>query len=230
MAGTAVLRMVVSSDSMKNPTATSQGSSRLAVARQRDVIGICQASVQAPASAASTMLCASRDQPAQMRVVVKAFGVDLVDVLGAGGARREPAAARGHLDAADRRVVARRLRQNLLDRLAGKLRDADLLAVELAELFLLRGVGRRVDAIGERGAQFLRQGAVARAGILAGARRDLGRQQCRHHAVLVGGPGAAVETAETPRRRFPRRRIPSCRPEAVNEPFEAHRHLVQGPA
>ena len=32
MAGTAVLRIVVSNDSMKNPTATSQGSNRLAVA------------------------------------------------------------------------------------------------------------------------------------------------------------------------------------------------------
>src|ERR1700690_2920610 len=32
MAGTAVLRIVVSSDSMKKPTATNQGSSRLAVA------------------------------------------------------------------------------------------------------------------------------------------------------------------------------------------------------
>ncbi len=31
MAGTAVLRMVVSRDSMKNPTATNQGSNRLAV-------------------------------------------------------------------------------------------------------------------------------------------------------------------------------------------------------
>jgi hypothetical protein len=32
MAGTAVLRIVVSNDSMKNPTATSQGNNRLAVA------------------------------------------------------------------------------------------------------------------------------------------------------------------------------------------------------
>jgi hypothetical protein len=32
MAGTAVFRMVVSSDSMKNPTATNQGNRRFAVA------------------------------------------------------------------------------------------------------------------------------------------------------------------------------------------------------
>jgi hypothetical protein len=32
MAGTAVFKMVVSRDSMKNPTATNQGNSRLAVA------------------------------------------------------------------------------------------------------------------------------------------------------------------------------------------------------
>ena len=39
----------------------------------------------------------------------EALAVDLVDVLGARRPRREPAALRDHLDAADRRAVARRL-------------------------------------------------------------------------------------------------------------------------
>ncbi len=42
-----------------------------------------------------------------MRLVAKAFAVNLVDVLGAGRPRGEPAALRADLDAADRRVVVR---------------------------------------------------------------------------------------------------------------------------
>jgi hypothetical protein len=60
MAGTAVFRMVVSSDSMKNPTATSQGSNRLAVALGAMLSAVLNSvGDQAPTSAASTMACAS---------------------------------------------------------------------------------------------------------------------------------------------------------------------------
>ena len=42
---------------------------------------------------------------AQMLFAAEAFSVDFVDVLGAGGPRGKPAAARGRLDAADRCIV-----------------------------------------------------------------------------------------------------------------------------
>ena len=60
MAGTAVFRIVVSNDSMKNPTATSHGNNRLAVAvsamSSESAKSVCR---QAPASAVSTIVCAS---------------------------------------------------------------------------------------------------------------------------------------------------------------------------
>ncbi len=61
MAGTAVFRIVVSRDSMKNPMATSHGSSRLAVPVSAVSLRGCKAGsrAQAPASDASTIRCAS---------------------------------------------------------------------------------------------------------------------------------------------------------------------------
>jgi hypothetical protein len=60
IAGTAVFKMVVSKDSMKNPTATNQGSNRLAVAVSAMLSVAAKAyRRQAPASVPSTMVCAS---------------------------------------------------------------------------------------------------------------------------------------------------------------------------
>ena len=97
MAGTAVFKMVVSSDSMKKPTATSHGSSRLAVSaesavcrglarRQRATLGAGQRRIDDGLRLG--------ESGAQMACVVKTLGVDLVDVLGARRPRREPTAAR----------------------------------------------------------------------------------------------------------------------------------------
>ena len=58
----------------------------------------------------------------QVGLVLETLGVDLVDVLGAGGPGREPAACGDDLQAADRRVVARGAGQLGGDRLAGQLR------------------------------------------------------------------------------------------------------------
>ena len=77
---------------------------RLLIARQDSLH-------QSVASAASTISCASRMICAQMVLAAKALGVDLVDVLGARRPRGEPAVRGDHLDAADRRVVARRARR-----------------------------------------------------------------------------------------------------------------------
>ena len=57
----------------------------------------------------------------QVRPVLETFRVNLVDALRAGRARGEPAAIGGHLQAADRRVVARSVGQLARDRLAREL-------------------------------------------------------------------------------------------------------------
>src|SRR5882757_644243 len=166
MVGTAVFRIVVSSASMKKPMATSQGSSRLAVSlgtgsllRERgihDGLRIGQETLQ-------------------MRFVAKTLGVDLVDILGARRTRREPAAFRGDFDAADGCVVARRVRQHLVDFFAHKFRGPNLCAVEQPEFFLLRRGCRRIDSIGEGFTEFAREFAVGLPGIAAGLRGNLGR-------------------------------------------------------
>src|SRR5882672_851826 len=198
MAGTAVFRIVVSNDSMKKPTATSHGRRRLAVWLKVTVSRACKA-IERLASVG----CERRvhdvlrlgDQPVQMAGVMKALSVDLVNIFGSRRPRGEPTAARSDLDAADGRIVAGCVSQNLIDRLAGELRDPHLRTIELAELFLLLRVCRGVHAVGEHRAQFLSHGAVRIAGIPSGTRRNLRREQRRHQAVLVGRPYAAVATA-----------------------------------
>ena len=68
---------------------------------------------------------------AQVLAAAEAFGVDLVDVFGAGRPRGEPAALRDHLDAADRIAVARRIGQDPLDLLAGQFASPNVLRRQL---------------------------------------------------------------------------------------------------
>ena len=82
IAGTAVFKMVVSKDSMKNPTATNQGSNRLAVAVSAMLSVAAKAYPSGPRERAVDDGLRLSDQPAQMRIAVKTFGVDFVDVLG----------------------------------------------------------------------------------------------------------------------------------------------------
>src|SRR5882762_985732 len=151
MAGTAVFRIVVSNDSMKKPTATSQGSRRLAVWLKATVSCACKA-IERLASVARERRVHDTlrlgDQSVQMPGVVKALGVDLVDIFGSRRPCGEPTAARGDLDAPDGRIVAWRRSQDLIDGLAGELRDPNLLPGEFAELLLLLRVCRGVHAIG----------------------------------------------------------------------------------
>src|ERR1039458_1731531 len=154
MAGTAVFRIVVSSDSMKNPTATSHGSSRLAVSvraissrvgKRERCLSACERCIDD-----ALRLC---DQPAQVFLVMETLGVDLVDIFGSRGPRGKPAAARGDFHAADGRIVAGCTRENLFDGVAGKFRKVHLCGVELGELLFLFRIRRGVDAICENRAQ-----------------------------------------------------------------------------
>src|SRR4030088_3388387 len=111
-AGTAVFRMVVSSDSMKNPTATNQGRRRLAVS-VRVLSRACKAIDRESSGRQGRVHDALRlgEQPVQMGRIVKTLGVDFVDIFGSRRSRGEPSATRGDLHAAQGRVVAGRTRQ-----------------------------------------------------------------------------------------------------------------------
>src|SRR5450432_2610999 len=62
-----------------------------------------------------------REDVAQMFFALETFRINLVDRLGAGWPRREPAARGDRLDAADCRVVAGRAIKYLFDFFAGQL-------------------------------------------------------------------------------------------------------------
>jgi hypothetical protein len=89
------------------------------------------ASQALPSASATT----ARASPALREVLgaTQRLGVELVHVLGARRARREPRVLGLHLEAADRRAVARRVRELRRDRLAGELGRGD-------------GVGRQLRA------------------------------------------------------------------------------------
>ena len=90
-----------------------------------------QPSAAATMSRASSWICARWSGPAER------FGVELVDVLGAGRPRGEPAVLGGHLQPADRRVVAGRGREPVGDRVAGQRVGCDVGRRQLGQLRLL---------------------------------------------------------------------------------------------
>ena len=119
------------------------------------------------------------------------------------------------------------LRENGLDLLAGQIREPDLLRRQSRQqLLLLRG-GWRLDAIVSRLAELAREVAIDLAGIAAHARGDLRRQQRRDDAVLVGRPDAAVPAQERRARALLAAEPERAVEQAVDEPLEAHRHLVE---
>ncbi len=162
-----------------------------------------------------------------MGLVLEAFGVDLVDRLGAGRPRGEPAAGGDRLDAADRRAVAGRLVQHLLDLLARQLVALHLRGRQPGQLRFLLGRGGCVDAVGKRLAEFAGQLHIQFAGIPAFARGDLGRQQGRHQAVLVGGPHRAVVAQQRRTGAFLATEAERAIEQALGKPLEADRHFDQ---
>ena len=90
--------------------------------------------------------------------------------------------------------------------------------------------GRRLHAVVYRVAELLREFAVDLARIAAHPGRDLCRQQRRDEAVFVGRPDRAIP----PEKRRPGALFATeaqhAGAEAIDEPLEAHRHLVELPA
>jgi len=67
-----------------------------------------------------------REDALQVLFAVEALRVQLVDILRAGGSRREPAVRGDHLEAADGGAVARRVHEHLLNGIAGELRGMNV--------------------------------------------------------------------------------------------------------
>src|ERR1022692_3618966 len=109
-------------------------------------------------------------QKAQVVRAAKALDVDLVDILRARWARGKPSACGNHLDTADRRVIAGRTIEHLVDRLAGQLGNLHLFRRELRELLFLLGSRRRLDSVGNRRAEVAGQIAIELGWIAAAAR------------------------------------------------------------
>src|SRR5208337_5461581 len=86
---------------------------------------------------------------------------------------------------------------------------------------------RRLDAVVSRLAELAREIAVDFAGIAAHARCDLRRQQGRHDAVLVRRPGAPIDPQEGRARTLFPAEAERTVEQAIHEPLEADRHLVE---
>src|SRR6185312_66793 len=163
----------------------------------------------------------------QMIGAPEAFRVEFVDVLGAGWPGGKPTVGRRDFQAADRRIVAGRIRQPRGYWIARKRCCRDGLGREVLQLVLRLRIGRRVDTSVERLAKVCGDFAVMLARVFAGASRDLGGEEPEDEPVLVGRPDFAVApknaragallAAETTRSvEQPRR-----------EPFEADGHFPQ---
>src|SRR5690606_9837476 len=152
----------------------------------------------------------------QVRLAFEAFGVDLVDVLGAGWPRGEPAVIGDHLQSANRCAIARRLGENLGDGLTSQYRCRDLRGRRFAQFGFLLAISRRIDALVHRRAEALGQCPIALPRVMAGDGGYLRRQQAEDDAVLVGRPGAAVLAQE----RSPSRLLATEAKAAVHQAVE----------
>src|SRR6266487_1260331 len=132
-----------------------------------------------------------------MRLALKTLGIYLVDVLRAGGPRREPAALCHHFQAADGSIVARSSGQLGADRLARKVGLLYRFRCEFLQLCFLLGCGGRINACVVRRSELRRQFEVMLSGILAGAGGNLSCQQVHDGSVFVGRPHCAVTSKKT---------------------------------
>src|SRR5579864_6793293 len=136
------------------------------------------------------------DYGAQVRVVLEAFRINLVDVFRSRRSRGKPAIAGYHLQPANRRIVSRSSRQFGGDRLSGKSGSGYRLRRQFPQLGLLLGCCRSVDARVIGCAEFRCQFLIMLARIFLRTRGDFRRQQIHDETVFVGGPRGAVEAQE----------------------------------
>ena len=145
-----------------------------------------------------------------------------------GRAGGEPAVLGDDLDAADRGVVGGGVEEHLAHRLAGELLDGEL--GHRQQPLLLLGRDRRVDAAVDGRAEATGERFVVLARVLAGLGGDLGGQQRHQDPVLVGRPRAAVAAQERGAGALLPAEAERAVEQAVDEPLEADRHLVEAAA
>src|SRR6185437_6965968 len=159
----------------------------------------------------------------------EALGINLVETLGSRRTGREPSVRSDDLQPANRGVVAGRARQLARDRLTRECGCAHGLWRKPGNTRLLIGSRGRIDARIPGRTQFRRQLPIVLAGILAGARRDLGGEQTHDESVLVGAPDGAVTPQKARTGAFLATEADRSLEQAGREPLEADRHLAQRP-
>lgn len=168
------------------------------------------------------------DDEFEVLLTDKAFGVDLVNVLGSGGSGGEPAVLSGDFEAADGGVIGGSLGHDCGDGFSGEGIGLDLFWREGAHDLLLGAVGGRVDA-GVNGVAKLRgELLVVDAGVLAGDGEDLGGEEGHDDAVLIGGPYRAVLAEEGGSGAFLTAEAVGAVDESINEPFKADGDFGEG--
>src|SRR6266404_8500814 len=163
----------------------------------------------------------------QMLPAAKAFGIDLVDLFRAGGARSKPAFVSHDLDPAERLIIARRVGKRRMHAIAGQLFGCHLCGRELLQNILLLCRRRCIDPLVEEFTQFMGEVVVNLAGITTGPCGHLGGQQAEDQPVLVRRPDRPIEAQERCPGAFLAAEADRAVEQTIDEPFEADRHLDQ---
>ena len=131
------------------------------------------------------------------------------------------------LQAADRRAVARRLRQHSLDRVAGKLGGADVSRRKFEKNGLFLRGGGRVNPLVDRRAQLAGQLGVQLGRIAASTRHQFPGQQAHDYPIFIGRPHFAVAPEKRRARALFATEAKRSVEQARDEPLESDRHLDQ---
>ena len=162
-----------------------------------------------------------------MILAAEALGIDLVDLLRARGPGGKPAVLGDHLDAAEGGAIAGGGGELGRDRIAGQRGEGELAGRERGQQLLLLGRGRGIDPLIEGLAQFLCQRIIGLARVPLGLGGDFRGQQIGNQPVLVRRPDGSVAPEEGGTGALLAGEAERAGEKAVDEPFEAHRHLDQ---
>ena len=155
----------------------------------------------------------------------EAFSIELVDSFRSGGTYGEPAVLCDDLAAADGRVVAGRLGEDLRHRLAAELLQIHFLGGEALQRGARHVIHRRIDALVNGVAQLFRDFLIEFAGVHAFLRGHFRGEQAEQRAVFVRRPGTAVEAQEGAASAFLAAEPAFPAREEGDEPFKAGRRL-----
>src|SRR6185437_7052706 len=158
---------------------------------------------------------------------MKAFGINLVNILGAGRPRRKPSVFCNHLDPANRCMVARCICKNGVNLFASQIHGAYLLGGKFRQNFFFLQSGWRVHAFGNGFAKHAFKFAVYFTGIATHACGEFRRQQSGEKPILIRCPNGAVKAKKRSPCTFLSTETEGAIAQAIDEPLEADRRLVQ---